>query len=63
MQLVDSRMIGASPDRVWAALFDPDVLKDCIPGCQSMTGSLEGGYEAVVVQKVGPVSRRGLPAR
>ena len=58
MQLSDSRSIGASPDKVWAALFDPEVLKDCIPGCQSMTGSLESGYEAVVAQKVGPVSAR-----
>lgn len=58
MQLADSRIIGASPDRVWAAIFDPEVLRACIPGCQSMTGSLEEGYEAVVVQKVGPVSAR-----
>jgi carbon monoxide dehydrogenase subunit G len=58
MQLSDSRMIAASPDRVWAALFDPEVLKTCIPGCQSMTGSLAEGYEAVVVQKVGPVSAK-----
>ncbi len=58
MQLADSRIIAASPDRVWAAIFDPEVLRACIPGCQSMTGSPEAGYEAVVVQKVGPVSAR-----
>jgi uncharacterized protein len=58
MQLADSRTIGASPDRVWAAIFDPEVLKACIPGCQSMTGAPDTGYEAVVVQKVGPVSAR-----
>lgn len=58
MQLADSRSIGASPDKVWTAIFDPEVLKACIPGCQSMTGSPDTGYEAVVVQKVGPVSAR-----
>jgi uncharacterized protein len=58
MQLADSRIIAASPDRVWAAIFDPEVLRACIPGCQSMIGSPEAGYEAVVVQKVGPVSAR-----
>lgn len=58
MQLTDQRQINASPDAVWAAILDPEVLKACIPGCESMTGSPEAGYEAVVVQKVGPVSAR-----
>ena len=58
MQLSDSRSIAAAPDAVWAAIFDPEVLKACVPGCESMTGSVEAGYEAVVVQKVGPVSAR-----
>ncbi len=58
MQLSDSRQIAAPPDRVWAAILDPDVLKACIPGCESMSGSLEAGYTVVVAQKVGPVSAR-----
>ena len=36
-------------------LLDPAVLKECVPGCQSLTGSVEDGFEATVVQKVGPV--------
>jgi carbon monoxide dehydrogenase subunit G len=56
MKLSDSREISAEPAMVWAAILNPDVLKDCIPGCQSMTGSVAEGYEAVVKQKVGPVS-------
>lgn len=55
MELNDHRDIKASPATVWAAILDPEVLKACIPGCQSLTGSPEAGYEAVVVQKVGPV--------
>lgn len=58
MELSDSRLIAASPDAVWQAILDPEVLKACIPGCESLTGSVETGYEAVVVQKVGPVSAR-----
>ena len=58
MQLIDSRDIMASPEGVWAALLNPEVLKDCVPGCESMTGSAEDGFEAVVAQKVGPVSAR-----
>ena len=55
MELTDSRDIKASPREVWEAITDARVLKDCIPGCQELTGSPEEGFEAVVTQKVGPV--------
>ncbi len=58
MQLTGERRINAAPETVWAAILNPDVLKACIPGCDSMIGTPEDGYEAVVVQKVGPVSAR-----
>jgi len=58
MQLSDQRTINAAPETVWAAILNPDVLKACVPGCESMTGSAAEGFEAVVVQKVGPVSAR-----
>lgn len=56
MQLTDQREIKADPATVWAAILNPDVLMACVPGCQSMTGTPETGFEAVVKQKVGPVS-------
>lgn len=56
MKLTDTREIKASPQVVWDAILNPEVLKECIPGCESMTGSVADGYEAVVKQKVGPVS-------
>ena len=56
MQLSDVKTIKASPETVWAAILNPDVLKLCVPGCQSMTGSVEEGFEATVKQKIGPVS-------
>ena len=58
MKLTDTRDIQADPATVWAALLNPDVLKDCIPGCESMAGNLTDGFEAAVVQKVGPVKAR-----
>lgn len=58
MQLNDHRDIKAEPDTVWASILDPEVLKACIPGCESLTGSPEAGYEAVVAQKVGPVKAK-----
>ena len=55
MQLTDSRDISADRDTVYAALLSPEVLKECVPGCQELTGTPEEGFEATVVQKVGPV--------
>ena len=55
MHMSDTRIIKADPETVWAALLDAEVLKQCVPGCQELHGSPEDGFEAVVVQKVGPV--------
>ncbi len=55
MQMSDTRRIAATPDAVFAALLDPEVLKACVPGAQFVEGTPEDGYEATVVQKVGPV--------
>lgn len=58
MQMNDSRLIAAPPETVWAALFNPEVLKACVPGCEELTGTPAKGFEAVVTQKVGPVKAR-----
>ncbi|MBJ3761740.1 carbon monoxide dehydrogenase subunit G [Maribius pontilimi] len=55
MELTGSRTIEADRETVWNALLDRDVLKDCVPGCTEMSGNAEDGFEATVVQKVGPV--------
>lgn len=55
MKLADTRTIAADRQTVWDAILTADVLKACIPGCQELTGSAQDGFEAVVVQKVGPV--------
>lgn len=54
LELSDSRVINAPKNEVWTALLNPEVLKDCIPGCQEMAGSIEEGFEATVVQKNRP---------
>lgn len=55
MQMSETREIKADPATVFAALISPEVLKECVPGAQEVTGTPEEGFEAVVVQKVGPV--------
>ena len=55
MQMNDSRSVPASRDKVWAALNDPDVLRQCIPGCQNLEMTTPTDMTATVVIKVGPV--------
>jgi len=55
MKMSDERMIAADRATVWAGLLDPEVLCAAVPGCQEMTGSPDQGYQATVVQRVGPV--------
>jgi uncharacterized protein len=55
MQMSDSQRIPASKEKVWAALNDPAVLKQCIPGCQSLEMSSPTEITATVVIKIGPV--------
>jgi uncharacterized protein len=55
MDMQDSRQIGAPRAVVWAALNDPDVLKACIPGCDSIEKIGENELQARVTLKIGPV--------
>lgn len=47
--------IAAPIDKVWAALNDPAVLKECIPGCQSLEKMSDNDLAATVVLKIGPI--------
>jgi carbon monoxide dehydrogenase subunit G len=47
--------IAAPIDKVWAALNDPAVLKECIPGCQSLEKTSDNDLAATVVLKIGPI--------
>jgi carbon monoxide dehydrogenase subunit G len=55
MQMNDSQRIPASREQVWAALNDPEILRQCIPGCQSLQQTAPNEMTANVVFKVGPV--------
>lgn len=55
MQMNGSERILASIEKVWGALNDPVVLKQCIPGCESLEMTSPTEMTATVVLKVGPV--------
>lgn len=55
MKMSDEVVIPASPAVVWKALNDPEVLRRCIPGCESITKHSDTSMEARVTIKLGPV--------
>jgi carbon monoxide dehydrogenase subunit G len=55
MQMNGEYRISAPRQAVWDALNNPEILKQCIPGCEELTRTDEGGFEAKVTAKVGPV--------
>lgn len=55
MKMSGEEVIAAARETVWKALNDPDILKQCIPGCESITRHSDNQLEARVIAKVGPV--------
>lgn len=55
MDISGEYIIAASRETVWQMLNDPEALRECIPGCQSLEGSPDEGFEATVRLTVGPV--------
>ena len=58
MELHGDRLIPAPVATTWAALNDPETLKGCIAGCESLERTGDDAYTAVVALKIGPVSAR-----
>lgn len=58
MELQDEITINAPKDRVYAALNDPEILRQCIPGCEELIKHSDTDLEAKVVLKVGPVKAK-----
>lgn len=56
MRFEGDAQIPATPEAVWAGLNDPNVLRQSIPGCQSMEQTGEREFTATVVTRVGPIS-------
>lgn len=58
MDMTGSHRVEAPQDRVWAALNDPEILRQCIPGCDEVVRLSDTEYTTRVVAKVGPVSAK-----
>ena len=55
LELSGEYLIDASRKEVWECLNDPEILKQCIPGCETLEQNKPDTFTAKVVLKIGPV--------
>ncbi len=58
MDMTGEFLIPAPRQKVWAALNDPEILKQSIPGCDEVEKLSDTELQAKVTAKVGPVKAR-----
>ncbi len=58
MDMTGERRIPAPRERVWNALNNPEVLKSCIPGCETLEQTAENEMKATAAVKIGPIAAR-----
>lgn len=58
MQMQGSRQLSVTAQQAWDALNDPEILKQCIPGCQKFELESDNVYRTAAAIKIGPVSAK-----
>jgi carbon monoxide dehydrogenase subunit G len=58
MEMTGEQVIPVPQSRVWEALNDPEVLKACIPGCESIERVSDSEYRVAMTAAVGPVKAK-----
>src|SRR5467141_279018 len=58
MDITGSYTIPAKQSAVWSALNDPNILRECIPGCETLSMLYETEFAATIVAKIGPLKAR-----
>jgi uncharacterized protein len=58
MDMNGEYQIAAPRQRVWEALNDPEILRQCIPGCEEIVKLSDVEWTAKVTAKVGPVKAK-----
>lgn len=58
MEMQGSRPLSITQQQAWDALNDPEVLKACIPGCDSIEATGENAWAITMALKIGPVSAK-----
>lgn len=58
MKLNGEQVVPAGQLRAWEALNDPEVLKQCIPGCDGIVLDGENAYKVGMSARIGPISAK-----
>jgi carbon monoxide dehydrogenase subunit G len=58
MEITGTQIIAAPPIVVWNALNDPDILKDCLPGCESVERTSPEEFRIIITAAIGPLRAR-----
>ena len=58
MDMQASRQLAVTQQHAWDALNDPEVLKLCIPGCDTVEAAEPGRFVVGVAVRIGPVSAK-----
>ena len=58
MDMKGERTLPADRATVWSLLNDPEILRQCVPGCESLVASGEHSYDVAMTAAVGPVRAR-----
>lgn len=58
MDMSGSERIEAPLEAVWQALNDPEILRQCIPGCERLEKTSDTDMTATVSLKIGPIKAR-----
>lgn len=58
MEMTGEQLIPASQADTWKALNDPDFLKECVPGCETIDRVGENEFAVAMTARVGPVSAK-----
>ncbi len=58
MEIIGEQVIPKPQQQTWDAICDPEVLKVCIPGCETMEKISDSEFNVTVLAKVGPVSAK-----
>jgi carbon monoxide dehydrogenase subunit G len=58
MEILGSQIIPASQQAVWDALNSPDVLKKCLPGCESVELISPDLFQVLITVAIGPLKAK-----
>jgi carbon monoxide dehydrogenase subunit G len=58
MEMTGSRTVPADVDTIWRALNDPEILKACIAGCESIERVADNEFRVAMTARVGPVAAK-----